>query len=167
MIRQKANSIRTFINDALQIKGIVLPPTKRIKLNNYNNNNNSSTDESVILNDKGIANMINGLDNEAERCFSQALFCLENSTILKPCNDPITHSPHKIIATMEQSNNTSTVSQTSIPVSETEIISANLSYIRQRHEYDEGISIYTEALSLYNIKTIFVRSATLLFNSGK
>jgi tetratricopeptide (TPR) repeat protein len=128
-----------------------------------------SDDEVVDLNLKGISNMMSGRDDEAERCFSEALCQLDTSF---PANRSRSRLPRSQSGPVIGSCNTNLPSHCQ-PAARSDDedgtvkaqSSSTLLYIYQRQEYDEGMYVYNEALPLDgDCGNASVRSATLLYN---
>lgn len=157
-----------------------LPSSKRVKRDSFDVVvTNHSDDEAIQLNENGIANMQRGFDSEAENCFTLALNILErkmkgvtlsqkdkndsascdNATLVLPSLDVSSSSLNSIDLTSSLS------STDSASVSYKQ---QRCTYIYQRHEYDEGMDVNTDALVLCaDIRNESIRSATLYYNVGQ
>lgn len=137
------------------------------------------TDAVSMLNQNGILNLLSGRDDEAERCFSQALRHVDSSLYpttaccAAPWNEgetmtdissstktpPISTALHngKIVTPVEGDGTTEAQ----------QADKTTLLYIYQRQEYDEGMYVYADALSLEEIPNEAMSSVTLLYNVGQ
>lgn len=132
-----------------------------------------ASEEIAVLNQTGISNMQNGREDEAERCFAQALvhtddkfsgIDLSTSSESMYLGSTSKCSPPVI---GETNSKWSTDSPEESPLSNSSPAKETLLYIYQREEYDEGMYTFSDALPLYENLSESIRSSTLLYNVGQ
>jgi tetratricopeptide (TPR) repeat protein len=136
---------------------------------------NDPTEEISILNETGISNLQSGRDDEAERCFSQALgradgkfsFLRESSSSAMPSSETLNSDSSALVCCPRLTVDSFTDASDNKVTPPNTSVKSTLLYIYQRQEYDEGMYMFSNALPLDEILSGSICSATLLYNVGQ